>query len=359
MKITNQSEVTLLGSYGSDLNIVNAARVSFHKESSWAMPEVQMLDVKDIRLIQYLAKHKHFSPFNHAFVSFRVKAPIFVARQLVKHKFMPWNEVSRRYVDEELEFYVPSMWRKRAENVKQGSSNEDFGKPIRTGKCLYCGVELPKGRYKFCCANHQVYHSQERLPYNVKFSRWKATAKANKIPWELEIDDLDWPKMCPYLDIELNYLSDDKADNVASLDKIIPEKGYVKGNVQIISNLANRMKSSATAEQMLMFAKNTALMHGGLFTEQSPSYEKYLEQCEKLYNKLIADGLSAEQAREFLPQSLVTTWIWSGTLGAFAAMLKLRLDPHTQKETREVAEKIYKELKPRFPVSIEALLDNE
>ena len=75
--------------------------------------------------IEYLAKHGHWSPFTHATVSFRIKAPIFVARQLAKHQVgLSWNEVSRRYVDSEPEFYVPDSWRKRAENVKQGSSDK-------------------------------------------------------------------------------------------------------------------------------------------------------------------------------------------------------------------------------------------
>jgi thymidylate synthase (FAD) len=104
--------------WGDDLDVVNAARVSFHKVSEEITPH-------DIKLINYLAKHKHHSPFNHTFISFRVKAPIFVARQLVKHKFMPWNEESRRYVDYEPEFYIPEHWRGRANNVKQGSSDEE------------------------------------------------------------------------------------------------------------------------------------------------------------------------------------------------------------------------------------------
>ena len=62
------------------------------------------------------------SPFGHCFASFHVKAPIFVARQLVKHKFLRWNEVSRRYVDEKPEFYEPETWRGRAKDKKQGSS---------------------------------------------------------------------------------------------------------------------------------------------------------------------------------------------------------------------------------------------
>lgn len=102
---------------GSDLSVVNAARVSFGKRHS-------KFQEKDVKLINYLAKHNHKSPFNHAFATFHVKAPVFVARQLVKHEYMPWNEISRRYVDYEPEFYVPDNWRLKAENVKQGSSRD-------------------------------------------------------------------------------------------------------------------------------------------------------------------------------------------------------------------------------------------
>ena len=126
-----QIEATLIDKMGSDLTVVNAARVSFNKKSQWenileveAYSEKPLLQKNDIKLISYLAKHKHTSPFGHCFASFHVKAPIFVARQLVKHKFLRWNEVSRRYVDDEPEFYVPDEWRLKADNVKQGSSDE-------------------------------------------------------------------------------------------------------------------------------------------------------------------------------------------------------------------------------------------
>ena len=76
---------------------------------------------KDSKLVHYLADHGHYSPFGHCFASFHVKAPVFVARQLVKHKFLRWNEISRRYVDSEPEFYEPSEWRGRSEDKKQGS----------------------------------------------------------------------------------------------------------------------------------------------------------------------------------------------------------------------------------------------
>lgn len=211
MKKVNESTVELLGHFGDDATVANAARVSFAKE-------VQMLSNKDIKLIQYLASHKHYSPFNHAFLSFRVKAPIFVARQLVKHKFMPWNEVSRRYVDEEPEFYFPSVWRLKAENVKQGSS-------------------------------------------------------------------------------------DVAAD-------VFPDSGIP--------------------------AAFTAL---------------------NTYNALIDSGVCPEQARMVLPQNMMTEWIWSGTLGAFCDMLKLRTEQSTQKETREVAEKIMYQITSLFPISVAALLD--
>ena len=122
-------EVTFVDSMGSDLSVVNAARVSFGKTSEmdmsdpWGPPK---LKERDVKLLKYLAKHKHISPFGHAFASFHVKAPIFVARQLVKHKFLRWNEISRRYVDDEPEFYVPNVWRGRSEDKKQGSSDEEL-----------------------------------------------------------------------------------------------------------------------------------------------------------------------------------------------------------------------------------------
>jgi len=219
-------EVTYIDHCGSDISVVNAARVSFHKESEWEeiresgvfTGDVKLPD-KDVKLINYLAKHKHHSPFNHAFISVRVKAPIFVARQLVKHKFMPWNEVSRRYVDDEPEFYIPDTWRAKAENAKQGS-----------------GEDLP---------------------------------------------------------------------NYFGLD----------------------VKAVVTS-------------------------------CLHQYHWMLEQGVAPEQARMVLPQNTMTEWYWSGTLGAFGDMLKLRLDPHTQKETRDVAELIKGIVEPLFPVSLKAMLEN-
>lgn len=205
-------EVAYVQHCGNDLSVVNAARVSFHKHSD-------ILDENDEKLISYLARHKHFSPFNHAFLTFRIKAPIFVARQLVKHKFMPWNEVSRRYVDDEPEFYWPNVWRGRPINSKQGSNGE---------------VELP-----------------------------------------------------------------------------------------------------------------------------SFNYRKTIEESIANYFEALDLGCAPEMARMLLPQNMMTEWYWSGTLGAYADMLKLRLDPHTQYESRIVAEKIYKEVENLFPISIKALLENK
>ena len=120
-------EVTYIDHMGSDLSVVNAARVSFGKKSELECIDmvkgVYVMSQKDTKLIQYLAKNKHLSPFGHCFASFHIKAPIFVARQLVKHKFLRWNEISRRYVDDEPEFYVPDKWRGRSADKKQGSSD--------------------------------------------------------------------------------------------------------------------------------------------------------------------------------------------------------------------------------------------
>ena len=118
-------ETTYINHMGSDLSVVNAARVSFGKKSKLVCTNLVLgtydMSNGDKKLIKYLAKHKHISPFGHAFASFHVKAPIFVARQLVKHKFLRWNEISRRYVDDEPEFYQPDVWRGRSADKKQGS----------------------------------------------------------------------------------------------------------------------------------------------------------------------------------------------------------------------------------------------
>ena len=125
-------KATYINHMGDDLTVVNAARVSFGKKSDW-IPRVhngeeKVLNPKDVKLIKYLAKHKHTSPFGHCFVSFHIKAPIFVARQLVKHKFLRWNEISRRYVDEEPKFYETKTWRGRAKDKKQGSDGVVYPK---------------------------------------------------------------------------------------------------------------------------------------------------------------------------------------------------------------------------------------
>lgn len=223
---TSDIEVKYIDHQGTDLSIVNSARVSFNKKSKWESEDgFRKLSEKDEKLIKYLAKHKHTSPFNHTFLTMYVKAPVFVARQLVKHKFMPWNEVSRRYVDDEPEFYIPKhSWRLKAENVKQGSSD--------------------------------------------------------------------------------GYVDEDTSV-------------YIQRDV----------------EQTTRIALQT-------------------------YQFMISQNVAAEQARVILPQNMMTEWYWSGTLGAFADMLRLRLSPYTQKETREVAEKIEAFIGNLFPVALPALLDD-
>ena len=131
-------KATLIDHMGTDLTVVNAARVSFNKTSNWELTDwrdsedyarKEVLSKGDTKLVNYLAKHKHTSPFGHCFASFHIKAPIFVARQLVKHKFLRWNEISRRYVDDEPEFYQPDEWRGRSADKKQGSDGVvDVGK---------------------------------------------------------------------------------------------------------------------------------------------------------------------------------------------------------------------------------------
>jgi len=199
---------------GTDLTVVNAARVSFDKHST------ELTD-GDAKLINYLARHKHWTPFGHPMITLRLKAPVFVRTQLFKHKVgFTENEVSRRYVDSEPEVFFPSVWRSRPEQgMKQGSGTKEL-------------------------------------------DQFKAT----------------------------------------------------------------RLADSAFDNAMLM------------------------------YYELLDMGVAPEQARMVLPQSMYTEWYWTGSLAAYARMCGLRLDPHAQAETREIAQMCADIIQPLFPVSWEALM---
>lgn len=117
--VTHESKVDFVDKLGTDLTVVNAARVSFDKHHG-------EFGSGDDRLLEFLAENDHWSPFAHAQVQVRITAPIFVARQLVKHQIgLVWNEVSRRYVTDDPTFYLPKVWRgKPVEGAKQGSHGE-------------------------------------------------------------------------------------------------------------------------------------------------------------------------------------------------------------------------------------------
>lgn len=130
--------VKLISHMGSDLSVVNAARVSFAKESEWESycrdcesrilhdQCVPVLKEDDGKLIRYLAKHNHWTPFGHCQITLHFKMPIFVARQFMRSNIgIVYNEISRRYVDSDPEFYEPAEWRGRPpKSLKQGSSDE-------------------------------------------------------------------------------------------------------------------------------------------------------------------------------------------------------------------------------------------
>ena len=116
--VLDKGFVRLVGHMGSDLNVINSARVSFGKKKD-------IFDNKDSKLLRYLWNHGHTSPFRHASLQFHIKAPIFVFRQWHKHQVgCSWNEISGRYVEFTPEFYYPSKYRRQSKNNKQGSFGE-------------------------------------------------------------------------------------------------------------------------------------------------------------------------------------------------------------------------------------------
>ena len=142
MNVLGEGKVDLIDYMGTDLTVVNSARVSFNKEAEWDTDHeaierfkksgshytpdmVQKLSDKDVKLIRYLAKHKHWTPFSHPQITLRVKAPVSIRTQLFKHKVgLTENEVSRRYVKDDPTFYIPHWRTQPLGGAKQGS--EDF-----------------------------------------------------------------------------------------------------------------------------------------------------------------------------------------------------------------------------------------
>ena len=171
-------KVELIANLGDDLTVVNAARVSFDKQSSWkrniqAFSEKELHE-KDIKLITYLAKHNHFTPFTHCSITLRETVPIFVARQRFKHTIgFTYNEVSRRYVDDDPDFYSPEVWRFRAENIKQGSDKNGL-----TEKELDEKIWFVDGVYR---ALDQITHSPKEL-YSTCMQTYKSLLSLNICP---------------------------------------------------------------------------------------------------------------------------------------------------------------------------------
>ena len=138
----------LIDHMGTDLTVVNSARVSFDKESDW---DGNGLFDQDVRLINYLAKHNHFTPFTHPQITLRETVPVFVARQRFKHVVgFTYNETSRRYVDDTPEFFMPDVWRARPDaSIKQGSAgvhqnsaiwNQQYEQFCKLAEELYTGM---------------------------------------------------------------------------------------------------------------------------------------------------------------------------------------------------------------------------
>jgi len=115
--------VELVDAVGSDLSVVNSARVSFGKHKA-------KLDSKDKKLIKYLIKHKHTSTLEHCFVTFRVKVPLFVRSQHHRHRTWSYNEISRRYTDFDIQFYEPEAFRTQHKSNRQASNAEELIDPV-------------------------------------------------------------------------------------------------------------------------------------------------------------------------------------------------------------------------------------
>lgn len=349
---------------GSDATVVNSARVSFDKEASNYTQE------QNDKLIVYLAKHAHTTPFTHPQITIRETVPIFVARQRFKHVVgFTYNEVSRRYVDDTPEFYIPTEWRVRPEgSIKQGSGTEKLPHPDFTqGFCIQCGKETTQVRraqgggkaQKYCSVQcKSTFSNRNRNPYKNIFNNAKGRAKREGKLWELDFDTFDFPEFCPYLGIPLDYSQGKEQiqPNSPSFDRKDSKLSYVVGNVEIISHKANSMKNNASPEEQVKMAEAVLLKYKGYRPNYEHSYEGLIQKAKELYQHMISAGYSPEQARMVLPQSMFTSYYVTGSLAAWARAYKQRIDPHAQLEIQGLAKQWDAIIAPLYPVAWKALI---
>ena len=194
IKVLDHGYVRLLGNLGSDLDVINSARVSYDKE-------VQEFLDRDVALLSFLIKHRHDSTLRHCVASFEIYAPLMVARQWYKHTVasshvddqLGWNESSRRYITEEPTFYIPEEWRLAPENKKQGSAgvaSPELSRKITKG--LEWHINESEGLY-----NHMlslgIATEQARifLPAYSMYVRWRWTASLNALLHFLSLRNAD------------------------------------------------------------------------------------------------------------------------------------------------------------------------
>ena len=349
----------LITHMGDDLLVVNAARVSFNKE-------VGTMSTKDSKLLNYLAKHNHWTPFSHPQICMRETVPIFVARQRFKHMVgFTYNEVSRRYVDDEPEFYTPNTWRSRPEgSVKQGSGTEKLEAPdFKEGFCTNCGAKIvdtkrAQGggqRRKYCSTKCKyAFTNKHRNPYKTVFQNAKGRVeREGKREWDLDFNTFEFPEYCPYLGIKLDY-SYGKGEirpESPSFDRIDTTKDYTEGNVEIVSNRANSMKNDASREEQIKMAEAVLLKYKGYVPNYEHSYEGVVSKAKELYADMVSAGYSPEQARMVLPQSMYTSYYVTGSLAAWARAYKQRIESTAQIEIQELAKQWDSIIAPLFPES--------
>lgn len=196
INVLDKGYVRLVDHMGTDISVVNAARVSYDRES-------QELDERDIKLLNFLVREKHTAPFRHAVLTFEVYAPLFVARQWWKHviggdhsegdgdPYTAWNESSRRYVTENEEFYVPDRWRSRPLNNKQGS-----GEGPMEGTDSYWSAQLQSHFIDSVQLYQRAMESNIApemarlfLPANALYVRWRWTTSLQGAMHFIELRD--------------------------------------------------------------------------------------------------------------------------------------------------------------------------
>jgi flavin-dependent thymidylate synthase len=394
IEVLDKGHVDLVDHMGSDLTVANSARVSFDTSSHFEIDHggMPVLSDKDAKLIKYLAKHNHWTPFGHPQMTLRIKAPISIRTQFFKHKVgfcisgdaeVPFLKITKNSINVRRNTIekIYNDW--NYINPKGIHTKREFIKKRKTRVFNTNTEEFDTGYITniVCNGNKEVFEITTSNEKKLKLTEdHRILTKDGFVPLKTAVGlfhngtNWDMQKDCYVLTIPKNNTklkTFSRISNIrhAGVEMVYdinidhPEHNFVANEI-VIHNCENEISRRYVTLEPEFYDPTWRTKPEGGAKQGSEDfmvregaaisnivYRRAINQCLKSYNYLLKRGVAPEQARFVLPQGMYTEWYWTGSLAAYARFYKQRTDPHAQWEIQEYSKAIGKIIEPLFPVS--------